>query len=316
MSTMTSQVAHSVSSTRLNFTNSMKTVSGSTLQVYRDGFDLQFANLSFDHRDHILEFDPSAIEQNAGFEVAGMLGIDILQPLVMHIDYRDGLVEFDSPNLAVARPVATTAGTSPSLNGVQNAQACDQYAGQNVGHPISSDVRATIVDGLDSERLKPGQPIRGKLLSDWVAPSCTLKTGAFVYGHVVAASASKTPGAARLAVVFDHGDCANHPRQELMLRLISLEGDETSSAVHNAMPTEVRGGAKAISDTAATMGNYLDEDMKSGRVVRPGDVTGLKHLKLIPEGGPQCSALLTSEERSVRVDAGTEFIMTMEALPE
>ena len=97
LSTMTPEVAHSVSGTRLNFTNSVTTVSGSKLQIYRDSFDLQFANLSLDHKDHILEFDPSTIEQNAGMEVAGMLGFDILQSLVIHIDYRDGLVGFDSP---------------------------------------------------------------------------------------------------------------------------------------------------------------------------------------------------------------------------
>jgi hypothetical protein len=313
---MTSEAAHSVSNTRLNFTNSMKTVSGSTLQIYRDGFDLQFANLSFDHKDHILEFDPSAIDTNAGLEVGGMLGFDILQPLVMHIDYRDGLVQFDSANSGLPRRVVASADASASPGGAGNAPACTQYADQNVGHPISSAVRATIVDGLDSGRLKPGQAIRAKMQSEWVAPFCTLSKGALVYGHVVAASAQKNSGASELSVVFDHGDCASHPKQELVLRVISLEGDDTSTAVHNAMPTEVRGGARDISVTAASMGSYLDEDMKSGRVVHPGEVTGLKHLKLIPEGGPQCSAMLTSEERSVHVDSGTEFIMTMQALPE
>ena len=87
LSTMTSEVAHSISNTRMNFTNSVRTVSGSTLQIYRDSFDLQFANLSLDNQGHILEFDPSAIDQNAGMEVAGMLGFDILHSLVMHIDY-------------------------------------------------------------------------------------------------------------------------------------------------------------------------------------------------------------------------------------
>jgi tetratricopeptide (TPR) repeat protein len=316
MSTMTSEAAHSVSNTRLNFTNSVKTVSGSTLQIYRDGFDLQFANLSFDRKDHILEFDPSAIDQNAGLEVAGMLGFDILQPLVIHIDYRDGLVQFDSANSGLPRPVVASVDSAASSSVAGNAAACTQYAGQNAGHPISSAVRATIVDGLDSGRLKPGHAIRAKMVSDWVAPFCTLSKGAFIYGHVVAASAQKNSGAAELAVVFDHGDCVSHPKQELLLRVISLEGDETSSAVHNAMPTQVRGGARAISDTASSMGSYLDEDMRSGRVVHPGEVTGLKHLKLIPEGGPQCSAMLTSEERSVNLDSGTEFIMTMQALPE
>jgi hypothetical protein len=85
------------------------------------------------------------------------------------------------------------------------------------------------------------------------------------------------------------------------------------------MPTEVRGGSRAISDTAASMGIAPDENMKPGvapKIVRPGIVAGIPHLKLIPEGGPQCSAMLTSEEHSVHLGSGTEFILTMQSMPE
>jgi hypothetical protein len=71
MSTMTSEAAHLVSSTRVNFTNPMPTVGGGTVQIYRDHFDFQFANISFDNQAQILEFDPSAIDENAGFEIVG-----------------------------------------------------------------------------------------------------------------------------------------------------------------------------------------------------------------------------------------------------
>ena len=59
LTAMKSEVAHSVSKTRVNFTNSVQTVSGSSLHLYRDSFDFQFANLSIDNQSHILEFDPS-----------------------------------------------------------------------------------------------------------------------------------------------------------------------------------------------------------------------------------------------------------------
>ena len=124
LTTMTSEVAHSISNTRVNFTNPVRTVSGATLQIYRDSFDLQFANLSLDRQGHILEFDPSAIDQNAGMEVAGMLGFDILHSLVMHIDYRDGLVKFDSPASGPARTTvlsSQTAAPSPSSSEAYNS---------------------------------------------------------------------------------------------------------------------------------------------------------------------------------------------------
>jgi tetratricopeptide (TPR) repeat protein len=318
LSTMTSEVAHSISNTRVNFTNTVRTVSGSTLQIYRDSFDLQFADLALDHQGHILEFDPSAIEQNAGMEVAGMLGFDILHSLVLGIDYRDGLVKFDSPASGLIRRTiasSSTAAPAPSSGEGQNSD-CTQYADQNGDHPINSTIQGGIKGWLDSAHLKPGQSISVRVLRDWIAPNCTLTEGATLYGHVLAATASKSSGTSELAVVFDHGDCSGHPKQELTLRIIGVAGGDTQyQGVHNAMPTEVSGGSRAISDTAASMGAASDDNMKPGvapKIVRPGVVAGIPHLKLIPEGGPQCSAMLTSEEHSVHLGSGAEFILTMQ----
>jgi hypothetical protein len=317
LTTMTPEVAHSISNTRLNFTNAVRTVSGATLQIYRDSFDLQFANLSLDRQGHILEFDPSAIEQNAGMEVAGMLGFDILHSLVLHIDYRDGLVKFDSPASGPAVLSSQTAASSP-LSSEGSNSGCTQYANQNTDHPINSTIQGGIIGWLDSGHLKAGQAISVKVLRDWIAPKCTLIAGATLYGHVLAATASKS--ASELALVFDHGDCSGHPKQELSLRIIGVAGDDPQyQAVHNVMPTEVSGGARAISDTAASMGLAIDDNMKPGvapKTVHPGIVAGIPHLKLITEGGPQCSAMLTSEERSVHLGNGTEFILTMQSMPE
>ena len=81
------------------------------------------------------------------------------------------------------------------------------------------------------------------------------------------------------------------------------------------MPTQMSGGARRISDTAAAMGLQVDENLNPGgapNTVHPGIVVGAKGMKLTPEGGPQCSALLTSAESSVHLSLGSEFILTME----
>ncbi len=319
LTTMTSEVAHAISNTRVNFTNPVKTVSGSTLQIYRDGFDLQFAGLALDHQRDILEFDPSAVDQNAGMEVAGMLGFDILHSLVVHLDYRDGLVRFESPASGPARNLIAAAAQTANSTEARDP-ACNQYANQNQDHPLESSIQGGIIGWLDSGHLKPGQSISVKVLQDWIAPSCTLIAGSTLYGHVLAASASKSSGAAELAVVFDHGDCSGHPKQELSLRIIGVAGGDTDAynAVHNSTPTEIRGGGRDISVTAAAQGLAADDSTNPGvapRAIHPGLVAGIKHLKLIPEGGPQCSAMLTSEEHSVHLGTGSEFIMTMESLP-
>jgi tetratricopeptide (TPR) repeat protein len=320
LSTMTSEVAHSISNTKLNFTNSVKTISGSTLQIYRDSFDFQFANLSLDRRDHILEFDPTAVEQNAGMEIAGMLGFDILHSLVLHIDYRDGLVKFDSAAAGSVDGASTASQNTAALSTPGSAAsdpACNQYANQNADRPLNSAIRGNVTDRLDSAHLKPGQPITVKVVRAWIAPSCALTAGSMLYGHVLAATTQKKTGASELAVVFDHGDCSGHPKQVLLLRIIGVRDSTASSSVHNAMPTEVSGGARDISSTAGSMGHASDDDMKAGAaIVRPGIVFDIPQLQLIPEGGPDCSAKLVSQKSSVHLDTGTEFILTMQALPE
>ena len=92
---MTSEVAHSVSNLKTNFTNAGRTASGAKEEFYRDNFDLQLANLPLIQHRRIQQFDLSAMGQNAGFQVAGVLGVDILHALVLHLDYRDGLIKFD-----------------------------------------------------------------------------------------------------------------------------------------------------------------------------------------------------------------------------
>jgi hypothetical protein len=319
LSTMTPEVAHAVSGTRLNFTNSVPSVSGPPLHIYRDSFDLQFANLSLNHKDHILEFDPSTIEQSAGMEVAGMLGFDILQSLVIHLDYRDGLVGFDSPagGSAPAMVASSQAATPGALSGDGKAPACDQYSDQNGDHNLSSSILGGITVGLDSKHLKVGQPIQVKILREWNAPSCALAQGTALYGHVLAATASRSPGGSELAIVFDHGDCSGRPKQQLSLRVVGVVGSDTAySGVHNAMPTEVHGGARSISSTASSMGAESDADMNGPKLIHTGAVVGAPHLKLVLEGGPQCSALLTSEQPSVHLGTDMKLVLTMQSLPE
>lgn len=312
MSTMTSEAAHLVSSTRMNFTNPVKTVGGGTLQIYRDHFDFQFANVSFDNQAQILEFDPSIINENAGFEVAGLIGFDMLRRLTTHMNYRDGLIRFDVANgNSSARP-----GTLIAAAGSHATQdiPCDRYVDQSGDLPTNVTIEAQLVGSLDSKHTKPGQPVTLKVVQEWTGPGCQLPAGAMLYGKVLQASGGK--GNSELALRFDTADCTEQKKKQISLRTIGLAGPPGErKALHDAMPTEVRGGGRAISDTAASMGLLLDENLNPGgpsKTVHPGIVVGDKGIKLAPEAGPQCSALLTSTDSSVHLGLGSEFILTME----
>ncbi len=157
-STMTSETAHAVSSTKANFTNALQTTSGPAAQVYRDSFDFQFAKLSLNGQGHVLQWDLSAIDHNAGFEVAGMLGFDMLHSLTLHLDYRDGLVKFEpttteaSPALAKGTMTASAAPANES-----GAPTCQQF--ENRDWPVASTIEARVTELMDSSHLKPGKEV-------------------------------------------------------------------------------------------------------------------------------------------------------------
>ncbi len=315
MSTMTPDVAHLISSTKVNFTNPVQTVSGGTVQLYRDNFDFQFASLSLDNQGHILDFDPSAIDENSGFQVAGMIGFDMLRALTIHLDYRDGLVKFDQAgsSVLISRWASIAASGSPASNAEQHGD-CNRFLNQTDALPTNETIEAQIVGWLDSAHAKPGQPVTLKVVHEVISEDCRLPAGAILYGDVVASSSGKDGG--ELALAFDHGDCFLKGKKDLPLRIIGVLGPPGErKAAHDSMPTEIAGGARDISVTAANMGLQEDENLNPGgapNTVRPGIVVGLKGIKMVPEAGPQCSALMTSAGHSVRIDTGSEFILTME----
>jgi tetratricopeptide (TPR) repeat protein len=309
-STMTSEVAHSVSNTKVNFTNAVQTVSGSTLQVYRDNFDLQFANLNLTHQNHIIELDPASIEQNTGLQVAGMLGFDMLHSLTMHLDYRDGLVKLESSEADIS-----------SAHGKENltassAGAPDCGPEDTRERPIASAIEAKVTGLLDSAHLKPGKEFNFQIVNEWSSPQCSLPSGSLVYGHVTSATASKNSDPSELSLVIDHGECGGGSKKPVSLRIIGLiASPDEFVGLHTVLPSEVSGGGRTTAGAVSNLGLFsYDENLNPGgtpHTIHPGIVAGMPRIKLEPQGGPACSAKITSTGHSVRLGTGSQLILEM-----
>jgi len=299
-SAMAPAVAHSLSHLKMNFTNPMPSVSGAPIQVYRDSFDFEFASLSLRHQDRVVEFDPSAIENNTGFEIGGLLGFDMLHLLNMHLDYRDGLVKFESINTEAA-PAAASGNLTASAPSLECPRISDEE------FPIQSTLEAKVQGTLDSAHLKPGKEIWVKVVQGYALPGCTMNQDATLYGRITAASSSE------LSVDFDRGDCVGHAGQKLSLKLIGLVAPPgAASGLHESMPTEVARGARSISTAVGATDGY-DPALRIDslpKTVHPGLIVGIPNLSLDPQGGPACSAKITSKSRSVELGAGAQFILT------
>jgi predicted aspartyl protease len=71
-------------------------LNGAVGNVYSaDEVAFRFANVSQKLKD-VLSIDTARISQRSGMEIAGFLGANTLEQFILHIDYRDGLVKFDS----------------------------------------------------------------------------------------------------------------------------------------------------------------------------------------------------------------------------
>jgi hypothetical protein len=319
-SAMTSEAAHTLSKMTMNFTNSEQTTTGAKVQFYRETFDMQLANLAPIHQGHILELDPSVIDQNAGFEIAGMLGLDVLQPLNLQLDYRDGLVKFESAT-ASNIPTSDKSKIASASRGAQpesSEPACN--SSDMADRPVNSTIEAKVTGSVDLSHLKPGKEIWVQVVHGLTYPGCTLDANATIYGHVISATSSKNPAAAEASLQFDHGDCTGHQKQPLSLRLIALVAppDNESKRMHDITPTEVAGGGRQIGGSPtsqdATSGGPFDDNLNPQgppQTVHPGIVIRMPELRLDPIGGPGCSARLTSTGRAIRFGPGSELILTM-----
>ena len=155
-----------------------------------------------------------------------------------------------------------------------------------------------------------------RVISGYVYPGCTLDEDAILYGHVTEATTMKNSSESALSLVFDHADCTGHAKRPLTLRLIGLVGPpDESRRMHDELPTEVAGGGRSTTTAVSGLVNADDLNLNPGgppkQFIR-GSWSTCPTVKLVPEGGPACSAKITSARSSVTVGTGSELLLSME----
>ena len=211
------------------------------------------------------------------------------------------------------RNEATPAGDSSA-----SQAKCDTGEDQQI--PITSTIEATVTSSLDSTHLKPGREITAHVVTEWQFPGCNLPAKSTLYGHITAASSSKNPDASEMAFVFDHGDCDGRSKKPISLNVIGVVApSDQFVGMHSALPSEVAGGGRDISNSVGNGGVAQDENLNPGgppRTVHPGIVIRIPKLQLEPHGGPECSARIISTKHNFRLESGSELILTMQGVPE
>jgi len=183
---------------------------------------------------------------------------------------------------------------------------------------VHTTIQAKVTGTLEASHLKPGKQTFVKVVYGMVYPYCTLDADSIIYGHVMASTSSKGgSGGSELSVLFDHGECTGHGKRELPLHLIGLIGpmDDSSRRLHDEMPdAKLTGSTRDVSITAADLTDASDENLNPTgppHTIHPGIVVRMPSVTLEPQGGPACSARISSPSKNIQLGVGSELILTM-----
>ena len=213
---------------------------------------------------------------------------------------------------------ATGAAAAPASQAPANvAGHAPCHPNANIDIPLSSTIETKVTGLMDSGHLKVGKEFWVNVIYGQVYPGCRLNAGAAIYGHVTSAVSQKDPSSSELSLVFDHADCEGHGKKEMPMRLIALmRSSDESTRLHDEVPLEMKGAARNITSVkAAFNGTDVLNPGGPARTVRPGIVIGLPKMNLEVEGGPGCSARISSTDRSVQLGLGAELILVVQSAP-
>ncbi|HEY1986367.1 MAG TPA: hypothetical protein VGG85_13200 [Terracidiphilus sp.] len=219
--------------------------------------------------------------------------------------------------MSQSAPASPAAATPQAAADANSLTGCVRLADEAI--PLNSTIEAKVAGTMEAAHLKPGKKIWVNAVYGMVYPGCRMEPDAAIYGTVTAASSSKNPNASELSLLFDSIDCAGHAKQSMTLFLIGIIAPpEQSRSSHDAVPTEIQGGSRQISDTVAATDSY-DAKLSAGgppHTVHPGAVVGFKALTLEPQGGPQCSAKMSSSNRNIELGPGTVLVLAPRNAPQ
>jgi hypothetical protein len=230
------------------------------------------------------------------------------------------LISYSQPFLARAmqaqeKPADAVPPASSGAAASGEQQSCPLISDSAI--PIKWTIETKLNTALESKRQKPGKKLWVNSVYEMSMPGCRMLADAPVYGVVTAASASKTPSSSELSLAFDATECAGHGKQPMKLMIVGvLAPRDEQLRGHDSAPTEVSGGARQISSTAALTDGY-DADLSSMSPggIKPGTVIGYKKMTLEVQGGPQCSSRFVSTDPNLVLAPGT-ILLLMPRTPE
>ncbi|MGA7218390.1 MAG: hypothetical protein WBX38_08755 [Candidatus Sulfotelmatobacter sp.] len=197
-------------------------------------------------------------------------------------------------------------------------------------------VQADLVRAIEAGRVKVGDTVLARVAVKWQSPDCTLREGAILKGRIVAQNIhSKTEKTSQIALLFDNGQCGGPDMKSLPMTVAAVlasdpaqdknqyENQPLSEAVGlsiggtgggSAGVGVGGGGGNLRSVTAAAATVYVSPPVYKGpTAVMPGQVVGIRGMKLNVGGGPEGSSVLSISGHNVRLESGAQLLLVLNA---
>jgi hypothetical protein len=181
-------------------------------------------------------------------------------------------------------------------------------------------VWAELVQRLDASKVNAGDPILAKLALAWRSPTCDLRQGAIIQGHVVTQKAhSKTEKTSEIGVVFDSGQCGGRDMKPLFLTVAAVvapsssrDSDfpyaETLQPLSTAVGLNLNSNVRSVSQASATV-YFEPRPAKASIPMTPGQVIGIPHLAISVGKGVDGASIFSSTGHNVQLSPGTQFAL-------
>ena len=194
-------------------------------------------------------------------------------------------------------------------------------------------IQVEIVRSIDSARSQVGDTVFAKVSKKWQSPQCNLREGAVLQGRIVAAAPhSKATHTSQIALLFDTGQCNGRDMKPLPLTVAAVlafnpfEKDDQykSRPLSDAVGLSVgglvggpsgaslrgvaSGGLRSVSAAAATV-ELSPTEYVGPTSVMPGQVLGIKGVKLDVGGGPEGSSILSTSGHNVHLESGSQLVL-------
>lgn len=188
-------------------------------------------------------------------------------------------------------------------------------------------VQAELLHAIEAGHIKVGDPVLAKVEVEWKGAQCHLRKGATLKGRVVSENErTRTVRNSEIGLLFESGECNGKDMKPIPLTVAAmiapspqdtnLFNEEQMPALSDAVGLGLNGDSVAVSGNgmrsvlqAGQTVIFQPTQRKPPKAVMPGQVLGMRNVKLSVGTGPEGSSIISDDHHNLRLESGLQFVL-------